>query len=108
MYKDETFGINEIIEALYGLGKTIDDFKWIKKPLVLKLDKNTLRLCRQFFHRQRKYFSIFDIYEFLILKSDYIIYNEQELLQYLKQFTNVFKFIEDDEFCNVKIQLNKK
>jgi hypothetical protein len=37
-------GIHEIIDALYGLGKSENDFDWKIKLNVLKLDSDTLKL----------------------------------------------------------------
>jgi hypothetical protein len=108
MYNDERFGVIEIIDALFGLGKTIDDFKWIKQPIVLGLDESTLKLCTQFFYRKRKSFSIFDIYGFLLLKSDYMAFDEKELLNFLKKHPHIFCFInKNKKFYEVEIKLNR-
>jgi hypothetical protein len=51
LYRDNYevgFGIHEIIEALHGLGKSENDFNWIEKPKIIKLDSDALKLCVDF------------------------------------------------------------
>ena len=103
------FGITEILDALYGLGKTEDDFTWLEKPVVLKLDKNKLDLCEKFLKGKRKHVSFLRIYENLIMQADYLTFNEQELSDYLKKHTEIFDFTGDkSDFLDIEIKLNKR
>ena len=103
------FGINEILDALYGLGKKEDDFAWIEKPVVLKLNKNTLDLCKKFLMGKRKHASILSVYENLLMQADYLTFKEQELSDYLIKHTDIFNFTGDkSEFFDLEIKLNKK
>jgi len=46
--------IHSILDALYGLRKTENDFEWIEMPIVLKLDEHTKKLCEDFLKKKRK------------------------------------------------------
>jgi len=103
------FGINEIMEALLGLNKTEDDFNWIKKPIILKLDEETINLCVKFLKGKRKPRSISDIYVHFIVKSDFMYFDEESLAKYLSKFTNLFDLVEDpSDYWDMQVKLKKK
>ena len=103
------FGISEIIDALSGLGKTENDFVWIEKPVVLKLDKNTLGICVEFLKGKRKHISLIQLYSDLLMQTDYLKFNEQELSEFLVNYTKIFDFIGDKtDFLDLKVKLNRK
>jgi hypothetical protein len=103
------FGIKEIIDALYGLGKTENNFKWIKRPTLLKLDSVTLDLCIKLLRPKRKLVSITDIYCDLILNADYCFFNESELGQFLVLQFDIFNIQRDNDFImDSKIKLKRK
>ena len=103
------FGINEIMVALLGLNKTEKDFKWIKKPLILKLDEETIKLCIEFLKSKRTPISVSDIYSYLIVKSDFIYFDEISLAKYLANFTYLFDLNDySSDFLNMQIKLKKK
>lgn len=103
------FGINEIMKALLGLNKTEKDFKWIKKPLILRLDDKTLDLIKEFLKGKRKPFSISEIYQYLLVKANYLLFNEEELSYFLIKFVDVIDSIGNtSNFPNSKKKLNKK
>jgi hypothetical protein len=105
---DSGFGITEILDALYGLSKTEDDFTWIENPTILKLDKSTLDFCENYLKGKRKHISLLRVYENLIMQADYLTFNEQELLDYLIKHPEIFVFTGDrSEFLDIKIKLNK-
>jgi hypothetical protein len=92
------FGIHEIIDALYGLGKTENDYSWIIKPNVLKLDSYTLKLCVDYLKPKRKAKSISDIYCELIMKADYCTFNEEGLGKYLVEYPDTFEIKNESEY----------
>ena len=102
------FGIQEIIDALYGLGKTENDFNWIAKPTVLKLDSDTLKLCVDFLRLKKKAKSITDIYCELIMKSDYCTFNEEGLGKYLVKHPDTFDIKKESEyFWDIELKIKR-
>jgi len=108
-YYEEGFGIGQIIEALLGLGRSENDFNWIIKPVVLKLDNSTLETCIRFLKRKRKPICITDLYCDLILNSDYAMFKEDSLFDFLKANGEKFIFTGDtDYFYDTKIKFNRE
>jgi hypothetical protein len=106
-YKDG-FGVVEIIQALIGLGKTENDYNWIIKPRILKLDKNTLDLCIVFMKSKDNFIKFYDLYEYLMLDADCLLFEDEELLEFLIEESGVFEFIGDISFCfDVKLKLKR-
>lgn len=102
------FGINEIIDALFGLGKTENDFAWIEKPTVLKLDKKTFDICVNFLKGKRKHISLLKVYEYLLFQADYLAFNEDKLSGFLVKDNKTFDFKGDKKiFWDIDIKLNK-
>ncbi len=103
------FGIYEIIDALYGLGKSESDFDWIVKPRIIKLDSDALKLCIDFLKPKRKPSSITDLYCDLIMHGDYSSFNEEQLGEFLLKNTDTFD-IKSDNDClwDIKIKLKRK
>ncbi len=98
---------HSIIEALYGLGKTENDFDWIEKPLMLKLNNKTKEICKDFLKKKRKPISFLSLYEYLMIKFDYIKFQEEDLFEYLKT-DNIFEFSDNKkDFFNINIKLLK-
>lgn len=103
------FGVYEIIDALYGLGKTENDFNWIIKPIVLKLDSYTLQLCIDFLRPKRKVTSITDKYCELIMKADYWTFNEKDLAEYLIKYPDKFDIKKgSDYFGDIELKIKRK
>lgn len=103
------FGINEIMKALIGLNKTENDFNWVKKPKILKLDDETINLCVEYLKRKRKPRSVSDVYIYLIVKSDFMYFNEESLAEYLSNFPNLFNLInESSDLLNLQLTLKRK
>jgi hypothetical protein len=92
------FGIHEILDALYGLGKTEDDFNWIIKPNIFKLDKELINKCIVFLKGKRKHVSAITIFGDLIMHADYLTFNEEELSEFLLKNDNTFDFIGDKKY----------
>ena len=103
------FGIHEIIDALYGLGKTETDFDWIIKPNVLKLDSDTLKLCVDYLKPKKKARSITDIYCALIMNADYWTFNEEGLGKYLVKYPDTFDIKKESEyFWDIELKIKRK
>ena len=108
---DCRFGVAEIIDALYALGKTEDDFDWIKKPEILKLGQDTIDFCREYLKNKRKPVSINDIQIEMIPKFDYIAFKDSDLVDFLLERTDLFEFSgnkEDSVFIEVKLKRQEK
>ena len=85
--------IYSILDALYGLGQTEDDFEWVESPIVLKLNDQTKKHCVDFLKKKRKPTSFSSLIEHFIIQSYYLTFEEKELHAYLKtdehfEFTN--------------------
>jgi hypothetical protein len=102
------FGIHEILDALYGLGKMENDFDWITKPTILKLDLNTLNLCIKLLKGKRKHMRVVDIYLDLLLRVDYVGFDEEKLTKFLLQNSNIFDIKGNDDFLwRTELKLKK-
>jgi hypothetical protein len=108
-HHDVGFGIQEIIQGLYGLGKTEDDFPWISKPDIIKLDQNMIQRCMDFMTGKRKPTSVIDIYGHFLMNSDFMDFNEKTLGLFLHEKTNLFEIIGDKtEPYDLKFKLKRK
>ena len=102
------FGIHEIIDALYGLDKSENDFEWIIKPKVIKLDSDALKLCIDFLKPKRKPSSILDIYCDLIMNGDYFAFDEKQLGAFLLMNLEIFDIKSESEyFWDMQIKLKR-
>jgi hypothetical protein len=100
--------IYSILDALYGLGKTENDFDWVKKPEVLKLNDETINLCKIFLKKKRKPISFLSLCEHLFIQFDYLKFQEKDLYEYLK-IDRSFEFSDNEKkFWDVDIKLLKK
>lgn len=103
------FGVQEILDALYGLGKSENDFNWKTKISILKLDSTTLELCVDFLKPKRKARNILEIYGVLIMNADYCAFNEQRLAQFLINHPEKFDIKKDSEyFLDIELKIKRK
>jgi len=101
LYKDNYdigFGISDIVDALYGLGKTKEDFDWINHPVILTLDPDTVNFCIDLIKNRKRAVRIIDLYQELIMKTDYCKFNESELAKFLVEFKDKFDIQLDNDF----------
>ena len=75
---DYTDVIHSILDALFGLGKTEKDFDWIEKPVVLKLNEETKKLCYEFLKNKRIPIPFLSLYEHLVIQSYYLKFKEKD------------------------------
>lgn len=100
------FGIHEIIDALKGLSKTENDFDWIEKPTIIKLDSVSLKLCVDFLKPKKKLSRVTDIYCDLMMQGDYVDFNEEQLGIFLSENPDIFDIKKDgDYFWDMDIKL---
>ena len=100
--------IHSILDALFGLGKTENEFDWVKKPVVLKLNDETKNLCKYFLKNKRKPVSFLSLFESLIIEFAYMKFQEEDLYKYLKT-DKFFEFSDiEKEFWDVDIKLLKQ
>ncbi len=112
LYKDNYevgFGIQEIVDALYGLNKTEKDFDWINRPVILKLDSETVQFSANLLKDRRRAVRITDLYGDLIMKADYCMFNELELATFLVKFADVFDIqLDKDYMMDSKLKVKRK
>jgi hypothetical protein len=51
-----------ILEALFALGQTENDFQWIEKPKILRMSSEIVNSCYEYLNRKRKPQSIMELY----------------------------------------------
>ena len=106
---DIGFGISVILDALYAQGKTEDDFDWIKKPEILKLDHSMIGFCREQLINKRKPYEVWQLHTAMIMKFDYVAFNESELVAFIFQCNEIFEISgEGDHFSDLKVKLKRK
>jgi tetratricopeptide (TPR) repeat protein len=81
-----------LLDVLFGMGKTEDDYDWSKKPVVLRLNKDIIDACYLYLRPKRKPRSIYDIHNEFIFKG-YVTFTPADLL--LKLLDDQ-RFIADD------------
>ncbi len=100
--------IHSILDALYGLGKTENDFDWIEEPIVLKLNDKTKNICINLLKNKRKPIPFLNIVEHFTLQSYYLTFKENDLYIYLMADIS-FEFSGDKSvFWDVDVKLKKK
>ncbi len=96
-----------ILDALFALGKTEDDFKWTEKPLVLRMSHEIVDFCYDFLKPKRKPRSAGELYTELVFEG-YLCFNEKDLL---KALTQDERFVINDRgssFVTVSVVRKKK
>lgn len=105
-YYKSNFGVYEIMEALIALGKSEKDFEWVEMPIILKLNKETIRLCEKFLKGKRKPRSVGDIYSHLIVKADFLYFDEKSLAKFLCKYPNLFDISGNlSDYWNIEFKL---
>jgi len=69
-----------ILDALFALGKTEDDFEWLEKPVVLRMSHEIVDTCYEMLKRKRKPRSVIELHTQFIMKG-YLLFTEQDLLE---------------------------
>jgi len=71
-----------ILDALYALGKTEDDFDWVQEPVILKMSTEILDACYEFLRSKRKPRSVNELYTRFVMEG-YLLFIEEDLLKAL-------------------------
>ena len=102
-------GFLKLSMHFYGLGKTKEDYNWINRPVILTLDFDTVQFCIDLLKGRRKAIRITDLYQDLLLKTDYCKFNEPELAEFLVKFTDEFEVQLDKDFIMYsKLKVKRK
>ena len=81
-----------LLDVLFGMGMTEDDYDWSKKPVVLRLNKDIVDACYLYLKPKRKPRSVYDIHNELIFKG-YVTFTPKDLLL---ELLDDQRFIADD------------
>ena len=81
-----------LLDVLFRMGMTEDDYDWSKKPVVLRLNKDITDACYLYLKPKRKPRSIYDIHNEFIFKG-YVTFTPKGLLSELLDDP---RFIADD------------
>jgi hypothetical protein len=95
-----------ILEALFGLGRNENDFDWVEKPVILRINESLLDRCYEYLRPKHKPRSLMDICSELILGGNYQDFKEEELLSALKSDKR-FK-VEDKGLFGSEISVSRK
>ena len=68
-----------ILDSLFALGKTENDFHWIEKPKILRMSAVIVDTCDEFLKRKRKPRSIMELYTQFVTEG-YLLFSEKDLL----------------------------
>ena len=73
-----------LLDALYALGKTEDDFDWVQKPVILRMSTEIVDACYEFLRSRRKPRSVNELYTRFVMKG-YLLFTDEELLKALSE-----------------------
>ncbi|HET8562420.1 MAG TPA: CDC27 family protein [Candidatus Binatia bacterium] len=73
-----------ILDALFALGKTDDDFDWVQRPVILRMSSDILECCYEFLKSKRKPRSVSEIHGRFLLEG-YLLFTEEDLLKALSE-----------------------
>ncbi len=71
-----------ILNALFALGKTEDDFDWAEKPVVLRMSPDIVDTCYEILKRKRNPRSVIELHTQFITEG-YLLFTEEDLLEAL-------------------------
>jgi tetratricopeptide (TPR) repeat protein len=71
-----------ILDSLFALDKTEDDFHWKEKPKILRISTEILDSCYEFLKRKRKPRSVMELYTRFVTEG-YLLFSEKDLLKAL-------------------------
>ncbi|MCI5163082.1 MAG: hypothetical protein D3917_13910 [Candidatus Electrothrix sp. AX5] len=74
---------DRILDALFALGKTEDDFEWTDRPTVVRLSPDVANICYDYLRPKRKSRDVVEL-SWELRKLGYLAFTEHELLEYLQ------------------------
>lgn len=110
LYKEDSENIliqQNILNCLFKLGKSENDFKWVKTPIIITLNKAVLNNCFEVLKGKRKPRSLDEIYQGL-QGPEYLKFKEVELFKALKGDGRFEVRGEESRLWNVSIKNKKK
>ncbi len=97
-----------ILDALYALGKTEDDFDWVEKPVILRMSAEIMDACYEFLRPKRKPRSVNELYTPFIMEG-YLLFTEEDLLKALSEDSRfVVQDAEVGLFAKVRVVRKKR
>jgi tetratricopeptide (TPR) repeat protein len=73
-----------ILNALFALDKTEDDFDWTEKPVILRMSDDFLNICYEYLKPKRKPRSIIELYTEFVMNG-YLLFTVEDLFKGLVQ-----------------------
>lgn len=96
-----------LLDALFALGKTEDDFRWVQKPVVLRLGRRALDLCYEYLKPKREPRSFLDVMTHLEIQA-YVTFSGEELLHALTEDGRfVVEASHDAVFAEIRVARKK-
>ena len=95
-----------ILDALFALGKSERDFKWVSVPEVIRLNNEVSDFCYDYLKGKRKARNLDDVYCQLIVEG-YLTFNEEELLNHLIK-DGRFEFQNDGGIHSTLLKVQRK
>jgi len=95
-----------ILDALFALGKSERDFKWVSVPEVKRLNDEVSDFCYDYLKGKRKARSLDDVYCQLIVEG-YLTFSEVELLNHLIKDER-FEFQNDGGVHSTLLKVQRK
>jgi hypothetical protein len=80
---EESLYAHAILDALFAMGKTAQDFSWKSEPLILELTADILDTCHRYLKPKRRPRNVTDLY-YLCMPAGYLHFTEEDLLRALK------------------------
>jgi tetratricopeptide (TPR) repeat protein len=95
-----------ILDAIFGLNKAEDDFNWIERPSVIRLNEKTLDICYDLLKPKRKPkevgFLHVDLYSY-----GYLTFNEDDLIEALIKDARFSVAGEGQHFSDKYVSVNR-
>jgi hypothetical protein len=73
-----------ILDALFAMDLTEDDFEWSRRPAVLRLGPELADRCHQYLRPKRKPRSVGELYSMFMIEC-YTAFSEEDLLKFLRE-----------------------
>lgn len=105
-YPDDPNTQYSLLEALMAIGKDENDFPWIIKPRVVKLDKSTLDYCYNYLKNKRKRITVSDLYLECYDKG-YPMFRENQLMQFLRTDNRFILSDCEDQTYDCRVTVNR-
>ena len=82
-YPDVSCFQHHMLDALFAVGKSEDDFDWVIRPTIIRLDNHVADQCYEFLRPKRKPRHLSDL-QLEIWHDAYLGFTDEEMLEYLR------------------------